>query len=58
MTDFELDFDGDFDALADFDTADAAELDEAIAALDREGGVEAAFRAAVREELEGLGDRY
>lgn len=41
----------DLDDFEDFDADDAAELERSLAALERRGGVEAAFRAAVREEL-------
>lgn len=54
MTDFEFDDDGDLDDLADLGSADAAELEATLAAIDREGGVEAAFQAALREELGGV----
>jgi hypothetical protein len=52
MTDFD-DFDADVEAenLADLEAEDAAELEARLAALERDGGIEAAFRAAVREEL-------
>jgi hypothetical protein len=53
MTDYDLDFDADFDELTDLDADGAAELELRIAALEREGGVEAAFQAAMREELAG-----
>lgn len=53
MPDFDLDDDLDLDELPDLGPADAAELEETLAALDREGGVEAAFQAALREELGG-----
>jgi hypothetical protein len=48
MEDFDLDFDADFE--------DLAGVEESLATLDRRGGVEAAFRAVVREELESDGD--
>jgi hypothetical protein len=50
MEDFDLDFDADLEDLDDAD-ADLAGVEESLASLDRRGGVEAAFRAAVREEL-------
>lgn len=46
--DFDPDFDTDFSDLSD---DSAAELERLMTSLDREGAVEAAFRAAVREEL-------
>ncbi len=50
MDDFDLDLDQDLEQLDDL-AADYAALEASLAALDRRGGVEAAFRAVVREEL-------
>jgi hypothetical protein len=47
MDEFDLDFDADYE--------DLAGVEESLAALDRSGGIEAAFRAVVREELESDG---
>lgn len=54
MDDFDLDTD--LDAYGELDADGAAELDERMAALERRGGVEAAFRAVMREELDSDSD--
>jgi hypothetical protein len=56
MEDF--DFDGELEldeseGYGELDEQDARDLEASLAALDRRGGVEAAFRAVMREELGG-----
>jgi hypothetical protein len=48
----DFDLDGDLEGCGELDADGAAELDERLAALERRGGVEAAFRAVMREELD------
>lgn len=56
MDEFDLDGDADLDAYGELDADGAAELDERMADLERRGGVEAAFRAVMREELDSDSD--
>jgi hypothetical protein len=48
----DFDLDGDLESYDELDADGAAELEERLAALERRGGVEAAFRAVMREELD------
>jgi hypothetical protein len=50
MEDFDLDLDSELDDL-DLDGEMAADLERSLVALERRGGVEAAFRAVMAEEL-------
>jgi hypothetical protein len=51
MEDYDLDLDSDFELELGGD--EAADLERSLAALERRGGVEAAFRAVMAEELGG-----